>query len=83
MLTTKSDHVRQLIATGQYKEALRIAKDFRLGITKEQSGAIRLAYECIVHDRFYQELGYNIPQKIEAGVDVLKELYGEKENAIC
>ena len=30
----KSDMVRNLVATGQYKNALRIAKDFRLGITR-------------------------------------------------
>lgn len=83
MLVTKSDRVRQLVASGQYKDALKIAKDFRLGITKEQSGAMRLAYECMIYGRFYKELGYNIPQKIENGVDVLKKLYGEKENAIC
>lgn len=83
MFTTKSDRVRMLVANGQYKEALRIAKDFRLGITKEQSNAIRLAYECLVHERFYRELGYCIPQKIEAGVNVLNQLYREKENVIC
>ena len=33
----KSDIVRSLVAEHQYKKALRIAKDFRLGITPEQS----------------------------------------------
>ena len=33
----KSDKVSRLVAARDYKGALRIAKDFRLGITKEQS----------------------------------------------
>ena len=30
----KSDTVRRLVAAGDFKAALRIAKDFRLGISK-------------------------------------------------
>lgn len=42
----KSDIVRSLVAEHQYKKALRIAKDFRLGITPEQSLRMKKAYEC-------------------------------------
>ena len=45
----KSDKVRRLVADGDFKGALRIAKDFRLGITKEQSSTMTRAYECMVH----------------------------------
>lgn len=75
----KSDKVRRLVSGGDYKEALRIAKDFRLGITKEQSSAMKLAYECMVHGRFYRQLGYDLKQKIVDGVDVLLGLYGRSE----
>lgn len=40
----KSDKVRRLVADGDFKGALRIAKDFRLGITKEQSSTMTRAY---------------------------------------
>lgn len=46
----KSDMVRSLVAEHQYKKALRIAKDFRLGITAEQSLRMKKAYECMVHE---------------------------------
>ncbi len=75
----KSDKVRRLVTDGDYKGALRIAKDFRLGITREQSSAMKLAYECMVHDSFYKQLGYDLKQKIAEGVGVLKELYGRSE----
>ena len=75
----KSDAVRRLVAEGDIKAALRIAKDFRLGITREQSSAMKLAYECMVHDRFYIQLGYDLNEKIAEGVQVLKELYGRSE----
>lgn len=75
----KSDKVRRLVSGGDYKGALRIAKDFHLGITKEQSSAMKLAYECMVHGRFYRQLGYDLKQKIADGVDVLLGLYGRSE----
>ena len=72
----KSDKVRRLVSCGEIKQALRIAKGFRLGITKEQSSAMTLAYECMVHGRFYEQLGYDLQQKIAAGTQVLLKLYG-------
>lgn len=42
----KSDKVRRLVADGDFKGALRIAKDFRLGITKEQSSTMTRAYSA-------------------------------------
>ena len=38
-----------------------------------------LAYECMVHGRFYQQLGYDLKQKIAEGLDVLLRLYGRSE----
>lgn len=75
----KTDKVRRLISGGDFKGALRIAKGFRLGITKEQSSAMTLAYECMVHGDFYRQLGYDLKQKIAEGVEVLTGLYGRSE----
>lgn len=75
----KSDAVKRLLSCGATKEALRIAKDFKLGITKEQSNAMKLAYECMVHGDFYKQLGYDLNEKVTEGVEVLKGLYGRSE----
>lgn len=75
----KSDKVRRLVADGDFKGALRIAKDFRLGITKEQPSTMARAYECMVHGRFYKQLGYDLDEKIAEGVKILVGLYGRSE----
>lgn len=75
----KSDAVQRLVASGEFKSALKIAKDFRLGITKAESDAMTLGYECMVHARFYEQLGYDLKQKIAEGIEVLTKLYGRGE----
>lgn len=74
----KSDAVKRLLSCGATKEALRIAKDFKLGITKEQSNAMKLAYECMVHGNFYKQLGYDLNEKVAEGLEVLRGLYGRR-----
>ena len=71
----KSDKVRRLVADGDFKGALRIAKDFRLGITKEQSSTMTRAYECMTNERFYRSLGGDIPATIQKGINVVIALY--------
>ena len=75
----KTEVVRSLVRSGELKQALKIAKDFRLGISKPDSDAMKFAYECMVHERFYQQLGYNLSEKVSEGVEVLKRLYGRSE----
>ena len=75
----KTEVVRSLVRSGELKQALKIAKDFRLGISKPDSDAMTLAYECMVHERFYKQLGYNLSEKVAEGVEVLKRLYGRSE----
>lgn len=72
----KSDTVRCLVKQGQYKQALRIAKDFRLGISKEDSDAMKRGYEAIVHPRFYQSIGCNTEEIAQQGIQTVKRLYG-------
>lgn len=72
----KSDAVRRLVAAGEYKEALRIAKDFHLGITKGDSDDMRRGYECMVSPRFYQSIGMDTDQLAQKGVDTVIRLYG-------
>lgn len=75
----KTEAVRSLVRSGELKQALKIAKDFRLGISKPDSDAMKLAYECMVHEQFYKQLGYNLSEKVAEGVEVLKRLYGRSE----
>lgn len=72
----KTEQVRSLVSQGRYKDALRIAKGFRLGITREQSSTMIRAYECMVHPDFYRSIGKDIQGCIDGGVAVLHEVFG-------
>ena len=73
----KSDTVRRLVAEGDYKRALGIVKGFRLGISKEDSGKMTLAYECMTHPGFYRQIGKDPDEAITEGIRILKSMYGE------
>lgn len=74
----KTDTVRRLVRERDYRSALRITKDFRLGISKEDRDAMRLAYECLVRPAFYRQLGKDPVAEVKSGVEVLRKLYGSE-----
>lgn len=76
-MTKKTDIVREAVRFGEWKKALKIAKDFRINVTKEQRDRMARAYECIVHPEFYKQIGTDIPGSIELGKQTLMLLYGE------
>lgn len=75
-MTKKSDQVRVAVAAGDFKKALRIAKDFRINITQEQRTLMSRAYECMVHPDFYLQIGIDIPGAIAEGKMVVTTIYG-------
>lgn len=70
----KAERVRSLIAQENYRAALSGAKDFRIGVTKEQRSIMARAYECMVHPDFYRQIGKDIEKCIQAGIAVLQEI---------
>lgn len=75
-MVKKTDIVREAVRQGDWKKALRIAKDFRIGITREQREKMSRAYECLVHPDFYKQIGTDIPGAIAKGKEVVSCLYG-------
>lgn len=73
----KSDMVRELVAAGDYRKALSIAKGFKIGFTKEEQSTMTRAHECMVHPGFYSQLGIDEAKAIEAGIELIKRVYGE------
>ena len=73
----KTDLVREALRNGDFKKALKIAKDFRINITKQDREKMSRAYECIVHPDFFKQIGIDIPSAIIAGEEVVTRLYGE------
>lgn len=75
----KSDRVRRLVAAGEYKAALRIAKDFRLGISPEDSDAMIRGFECMgTSPEFYKSIGFDAEGCVKRGIEVLVSLYGQR-----
>ncbi len=72
----KSDTVRRLVAEGKLKDALRIAKEFHLGINKKDSEDMKMGYECLVHPRFYKDLGLDADKISQQGIETVIRLYG-------
>lgn len=68
--------VREAVAQGDYKKALGIARNFRLGISKEDSDAMKRGFECMVYPDFYRSIGKDIQLEIQNGVNALMRLYG-------
>lgn len=76
-MKTKSDIVRELVAEGNFKKALSIAKGFRIGFTKDEQSLMTRAHECMVHPGFYKQLGFDEAKVIEDGIKFITERYGE------
>lgn len=72
----KTDEVRAAVAGGDLKKALRIAKGFRINVTKSQRDAMSRAYECMMYPDFYKQIGTDIPGAIKKGVEIVTALYG-------
>ena len=76
-MVKKTDIVRAAVAAGDFKKALRIAKDFRIGISKEDSDAMKRGYECMATSpEFYKSIGLDVSKCIEKGIEVLVRIYG-------
>lgn len=82
-MVKKSDIVKDAVQEQEWKKALQIAKDFRIGITQEQRNKMSRAYECIVHPDFYKQIGVDIVDAIEQGKAVVKEYAeGRRKNSM-
>ena len=76
-MVKKTDIVKAAIKEGDFKKALKIAKDFRINVTAEQRKAMARAYECIVHPDFYRQIGVDIMESINTGKQTLTLLFRE------
>lgn len=72
-MATKLAQLKTAAASGDWREALRIAARFpQLG---EHKRAIVTAHECLAHPGFYSQLGKDEAALIEAGKAALRDRY--------
>lgn len=62
-MKTKTEQVQDFFAGGKFLEGLRIAKTFRLGLTKEEQAQIVRGYECKVRPDFFLAIKKNPEQE--------------------
>ncbi len=72
----KSDIVREAVKAEDWKKALRLAKEFRINVSKEQRDTMAMAYECMVHPDFYRQIGVDVPEAVAKGKAVVSQMYG-------
>jgi hypothetical protein len=75
MRTTKKSRVVTALESGDYIEALKIAKSFNIELTKEQNTIVRRAYEMQWNEKFYSALGFDKDVEFDKAVKILLEVY--------
>jgi hypothetical protein len=78
-MSTKTQQAKHLFESGDLKAALKITKDFRLGLHPQERKALSLGYEAIVHPSFYVQLKKDPQTLVESAKEVLHKLLGGKE----
>lgn len=58
-MKTKTEQAVESFKQGDLKAALRVAKAFRMGLTRAESTTLTRGYECLVWPAQYQQLGYD------------------------
>lgn len=75
MPVTKTAQAIARFQAGDIQGALRLAKGFRLGITRAERAQLARAYECFIRPDFYAQLGYCPKHEIELGTQTFSRLF--------
>lgn len=76
MCLSKTEIVRQKYEQGDFVSALRICKDFRIGVSEEHRRNLQIAYECLTgNEKFYKSIGIDTKSVIERSKDIIKSLF--------
>ena len=71
---------KEYISNGKWKEALSIARKFRLGFSKEEQDKICIAFESLSgHNEFYRSLGIDTDKCLIEAVEILSSKYNVKK----
>jgi hypothetical protein len=71
----KTQQVVEHLKKGDLKDALKIARTFRMGYTPEERATVTRGYECLVHPKFYQALGMNCTEAVQKARECLTTKY--------
>ena len=76
MYTTKTEQAVTLWKQGNQLKALRMFKDFKMGVNKEQAEVMQIAFEMKSgNENFYTSLGYKMDEVWTKAVQVVTDLF--------
>lgn len=78
MIENKTRQAINFYLEQDFKNCLKVASNFRIGVTTNEKAKMKRAYECFVHPEFYKGLGVNIEEAIAEGVEVFVNLFIKK-----
>jgi hypothetical protein len=61
---SKTSQVRAAIKAGDRKLALKMASDFRIGVTVAQQRALKKGYECMVWPDTYRQMKVDVDEAV-------------------
>ncbi|MCO5157928.1 MAG: hypothetical protein M9945_14460 [Aquamicrobium sp.] len=73
---TKTAQVIEHMNQGRWKQALKIAKTFTIGVTQDQRAILARAYEAHHNGYLMAQMKRDPEICIQQGVDLLKSMYG-------
>ena len=75
-MENKTQKFMRLFKEQKYKEALKVIKSFRKGLTSDEKRTLNIAWECISgNDSFYLQLGLH-PYKIKnEAYEIMRKFY--------
>ena len=71
---TKNAKVRRLVASGEYKEALQICKEWDYQDPSYRQ-ILRLGYESLMYPRFYKQIGQDPEYNYQEAIKILHLVY--------
>ena len=71
---TKTESLKKALMTNDRNLALKLGKNFHIGLTPDEVSAIKRGYECLKHPSFYNSIGYHPEECMEQAMNILRSL---------
>lgn len=80
---TKTAQVLKYMEAGDYRQALKIARTFRIGVPREDQKLLARAYESYGNGYFYAQMKFDPEECKRQGIELLHRMYGDLLPQFC
>jgi len=71
-MVSKTEQARKDYKSGNFKALLKVTKDWRIGITKDERTQMSRGYECLIRPEFFKMIGKDPVVEIQKAVAIAK-----------